>query len=389
MADYQLTPEQDAIVSAYRAQRNLVIEAGAGTGKTSTLEACARAVPQSRVSIVVFNRSIAEELNARMPENVGASTAHSLAMRAVGSRYRHKLDRPRMKSAEVAKILGIDPIFINAWDGPRRLSPGWCAGHVMNGCMMSIVESQTHLQRVWVGDSQQQIYSWNGAVNALAKVDRDQTLWLTKSFRFGPAIAAAANIYLELLDSQLRIEGHTPIESTIDSVQDPDVVLARTNGWIVSRAFRDLEEGRRPAIVGGAKDVAAFARAAGDLIKNGWTSHRELSLFKSWDEVEAYVEDDPAGSDLTVKVRLIGDYGWEPISKLGSSLADESRADRVYSTAHKAKGREWAKVRLADDFPDDAREAGPEEVRLLYVAATRAKQTLDPGTQIMIGGRNA
>jgi superfamily I DNA/RNA helicase len=57
----------------------------------------------------------------------------------------------------------------------------------------------------------------------------------------------------------------------------------------------------------------------------------------------------------------------------------EDQADVVLSTAHKAKGREWDTVWLADDFPetikyDEASETwkvNRGERNLLYVAATR------------------
>ena len=58
-------------------------------------------------------------------------------------------------------------------------------------------------------------------------------------------------------------------------------------------------------------------------------------------------------------------------------------ADLVISTAHKSKGREWKSVRLMDDFlrssPSGESNAGPDpsELRLLYVALTRAKEQLD------------
>jgi len=68
-----------------------------------------------------------------------------------------------------------------------------------------------------------------------------------------------------------------------------------------------------------------------------------------------------------------------------------SAADRVLATAHKAKGLEWPRVRLADDFPRleelDAvdgdgvpyltAEERDQELHLLYVAATRARQQLE------------
>ena len=66
-------------------------------------------------------------------------------------------------------------------------------------------------------------------------------------------------------------------------------------------------------------------------------------------------------------------------------------AERVLSTAHKAKGLEWPRVRLADDFPrleelhavdgDGLPYLTPEErdqeLNLLYVAVTRAWQQLE------------
>src|SRR3954463_4635038 len=68
------------------------------------------------------------------------------------------------------------------------------------------------------------------------------------------------------------------------------------------------------------------------------------------------------------------------------AVAHPGMAERVLATAHKAKGLEWARVRLGTDFPglDELHAAGrdgvpcltPEErdqeLHLLYVAATRA-----------------
>lgn len=73
-------------------------------------------------------------------------------------------------------------------------------------------------------------------------------------------------------------------------------------------------------------------------------------------------------------------------------LDPESTADVTVSTAHKSKGREWASVKIADDFtpPRDTDQKddhgqpvpGPvdeAEARLAYVAVTRARQRLDLG----------
>jgi hypothetical protein len=69
-------------------------------------------------------------------------------------------------------------------------------------------------------------------------------------------------------------------------------------------------------------------------------------------------------------------------------LASGEAVDVTISTAHKSKGLEWNKVKIGDDFkgPKFNEETGetdmpsPEELRLGYVAVTRAKGELDPGS---------
>ena len=51
---------------------------------------------------------------------------------------------------------------------------------------------------ILVGDPNQQIYQFRGAVNALHSFDADRTFYLTQSFRFGPEVAFAANCCLDL-----------------------------------------------------------------------------------------------------------------------------------------------------------------------------------------------
>ena len=73
------------------------------------------------------------------------------------------------------------------------------------------------------------------------------------------------------------------------------------------------------------------------------------------------------------------------------AVAHPGMAERVLSTAHRAKGLEWARVRLGADFPsldelyaadrDGVPYLTPEErdqeLHLLYVAATRAMRQLE------------
>jgi superfamily I DNA/RNA helicase len=73
-----------------------------------------------------------------------------------------------------------------------------------------------------------------------------------------------------------------------------------------------------------------------------------------------------------------------------------TRCDVVISTAHKAKGREWATVRLMDDFmksqPERKKVQGkhgatnghdPAELRLFYVAFTRARDAIEVAPSVL------
>lgn len=84
-----------------------------------------------------------------------------------------------------------------------------------NPVIAAIVKLQSHAQVIAVGDENQAIYAFTGAVNALDSFDAKHVLPLTKSFRFGHAIAETANRFLELLGTKLRVEGFEKVPSEV------------------------------------------------------------------------------------------------------------------------------------------------------------------------------
>jgi hypothetical protein len=104
------TGEQAAIIGAFSREDipNIVIEAGAGAGKTSTLKMLAAAAGRRRGLYVAYNRAIADDAKRDFPAGVQCSTAHSLAYGAVGRDYRHRLNGPRVPARETARILRIN-----------------------------------------------------------------------------------------------------------------------------------------------------------------------------------------------------------------------------------------------------------------------------------------
>lgn len=242
---------------------------------------------------------------------------------------------------------------------------------------LSILQQQQHALLVLVGDDNQQIYEWRGAVNALASFPGAPRKLLSQSFRFGQTIADVANSILKGLEepTDLVMKGLESIPSIVGPVASPRCILCRTNAAAVSNVLRHKAEGGKPHLIGGGAETVKFVKGAQDLQNGRSTTHPELCCFKDWSEVEEYSKLDE-GEDLRLMVKLIEDFGCEAILDALVGMPEEENATLVVSTAHKSKGREWDSVRLAGDFklPN---QMGDSERRLLYVAATRAKQQLD------------
>ena len=237
-------------------------------------------------------------------------------------------------------------------------------------------------QIIPVGDNYQQIYEWRGAVNSLAAFGAEEMLALQKSFRFGPVIAERANLILEELGATLRLEGHEPVGSQLAVLDDPSAILCRTNAEAVAQLMLAQVAGIQAGLVGGTAAIESLAQAAGQLKRGEKTWHPELMAFDSWVQVRAYVEESKEEArDLAVLVKLIDTFGEAAILEAVGRAVPEERAELVISTAHKAKGREFSRVRIASDFRDPRDEETGEwdkgEGRLLYVALTRAIDFLD------------
>lgn len=254
-----------------------------------------------------------------------------------------------------------------------------------NDCVNDIFMSQEHMQLVVVGDSNQQLYGWRGAVDAMAKFPAQKEVLLSQSFRFGPAIAAEGTKWLKLLGNEKPMRGWDQIEDRIDTtLLDTQATLCRTNAGVLAAALASMDRGKSVAVVGGVYDIKQFAEAARDLQANSRTDHPELAAFKNWSEVRQFVEEE--AGELKVMVNAIDTYGVEEVLRFcATAKYKEKDADAIFSTAHKAKGREWESVTIGNDFPDPAdkedAEEGAEpnraEMMLAYVAVTRAKKVLN------------
>lgn len=100
------TVEQQRVIAAAKTGRDLVIQALAGTGKTTTLRLLAEALPNKRGTYIAFNKSIVEEAGSKFPSNVRCRTAHSLAYASVGFKFKDRMsDAKRVTMSQIANWL--------------------------------------------------------------------------------------------------------------------------------------------------------------------------------------------------------------------------------------------------------------------------------------------
>lgn len=480
--EFPPTDEQQKAMDLFIEGLRLVIEAGAGTGKTTLLGLLAKSKKNRKGLYVAFNKEIVLESKAKMPSWVRCSTAHGLAYGITGSKYQHRMNRKSsIRNDTAAEILGIKPIqvtmetsdgtaelvlhprklmyvinkalksfcnsmddepdvrhfsyidgidrpsdgrrtyhnnkavvqelfpyLLKAWKDINRLDgmlnfyhdhylkiyaltrPQWPVEYVLfdeaqdaSPVMLGMVMGQKNSQIVCVGDSQQQIYSWRGAINALAEAMKFQgtaKTFLTQSFRFGPEIAEVANQILSTLEAELRLVGFDKIKSRVGIVESPKCILARTNAGALGAFIASLDEGQKPYLMGGQEKVdelVSFAKAARKLMDGQSTDHSQLWAFKTWSAVREYVEEGE-GDDIAPWVRLLDQYDPDIIIECLDPMIEKRKAGVVVGTGHKAKGSQFPSVRVERDFPPlDNNDIGQEELRLEYVAVTRAQYELD------------
>lgn len=102
-----LTPQQSAFVQALESSTSsLVLEAVAGSGKTTTMVAGANALPPSTSIIAcAFNRRIADTLQDKMPPHALCKTMNGLGHKGWGKMLGRRLDLQQSKTFQLCKKL--------------------------------------------------------------------------------------------------------------------------------------------------------------------------------------------------------------------------------------------------------------------------------------------
>ena len=112
--DFPPNAEQQEVSDAVEAGKHTIVNAKAGTGKTTVLALAARRIkrsaPAKRIGYIVFNKSVQVEGEERMPDNVEVRTSHSLGWRFSPTFMTGRFKKGLKKNSEIASHLNMDNI---------------------------------------------------------------------------------------------------------------------------------------------------------------------------------------------------------------------------------------------------------------------------------------
>lgn len=117
------TEEQHQIITAIYGAGDIAVNALAGTGKTTTLRLISNAVHPKRGHYIAFNKAIVDDAKSKFSSNINCVTAHGLAYRSVGYRFKKRFDSPRISWKDLASYFDIEGFGFNSPTGSHYFEP--------------------------------------------------------------------------------------------------------------------------------------------------------------------------------------------------------------------------------------------------------------------------
>lgn len=288
----------------------------------------------------------------------------------------------------------------------------------MNPVFAGILRNSKNIQRIYIGDTNQAINAWRGADGkTLEDAEAVHDMPITDSFRFGKEVAAIGNRFLSLLGTKDRMTGRKtdrsgkPVDGIIGPVDNPTMILTRANGGAIaatmqvfanggtvygSKNFKtDLENfiNNIEWMENGEKGKSFYTGLDGEKIFYAPEASQDLDGITSMAEFRKAIEQ-ADNNRLNMLSKLMDKYSVAELrNALNKIITDKNklpknRDEYVHiQTAHTSKGLESPRVQIWTDFRgpklDESGELvfpNEQELRLSYVAATRAEEQLDLGS---------
>ena len=444
-----LTPEQLCVV--YCEDDIVLVEALAGTGKTTTLSEYAKEHSNKYILYLAFNKTVRKDAKFKFPKNVELHTINSFVykyapnsqtivnefnisfvMRSLGLQQHEYAQAVKiieylnnyLDSCDTAEVFFEDdnkfsqgakklvelmdhnsdfPIthnvllkrFLDSYDFSSFNYDTILIDEAqdLNRSMFNIIKKLPG-KKIFVGDIHQAIYGFRNTINVFKQGLEAQTLRLTSSYRFGPAIAEFINDMSEIMFKQplgIRGANQDEIGEIIEDESEDmsglySAYITRTNAHLFDKAFELMKQGKKVSIP---FDWNVVRELLLDVfyLKYGLRERIVTAAIRDYASFDYMQKVSRAGGDLELAflIKVVEKYDAElpmNILELHNSLTSPKLADTILLTAHKCKGLEFFNVEIANDFGKVA-NSETEEKNLLYVAMTRAIEKLKPNKDLL------
>lgn len=442
--------------------KTILINAVAGAGKTFLLTQIVQVIPHTSGIYLAYNKSVAVEASAKFPKSISCSTCHSLAYRAVVKQldlrvgnfsyknitekldYEDKLDvidnirefclskytsidaysadsgLSSLQDSLVRKYLGLmyegsiectHDFYMKAFhmhlaDGsityPKQDFLLIDEAGDLNEVTLEVFKLLPAKIKIAVGDSAQNIYSFNHTVNAFELLkDVGVPFRLTESFRVSADIASRIEKFCTThIADDMAFKG----QKNIDKIIETRAILSRTNGGLISTIIDLMASNTKFSLVRKASDIFKVPLMLCFLKYQGTISE------PAYRHLQSDVDDWYESSDLKIKHKtpllyLLSLYDFDQslvnagniVIRAGTKqimeayefakACENSKTKLTLATCHSVKGLEFDEVLILDDlnnavgkviFPDKEidDETRMQELNLYYVACSRAKKSL-------------
>ena len=175
------TKQQQAILDCIEnTDDHLIISAGAGTGKTTTIVEAAQSIGNVKAAFLAFNKSIATELNNKLPDGVEAKTFHAFGFAAIRSAgIKTKVNNYKLNNI-IKELLGDDYYF-----APLKKLISLVKGSLIEGTDVKSINQLIDKYNINFGSDREEVIGIQSipAILTLCKtqthhIDFDDMIWM-------------------------------------------------------------------------------------------------------------------------------------------------------------------------------------------------------------------
>lgn len=415
---------------------NMIINANAGSGKTTTLIEYARERPDKEILYLVFNKDLRKNVRKKFTLNTTVHTINSFIFFHLKDIFKNRKIVDNYNVNFFLKFINkgseekeSDSIALYNKFNKYLVSeiPNKEMDVIFNEIILNVKYEITHdilkkyflnnfnnfnikfdivlideaqdidvimfniinkieAKKIYMGDKKQAIYGFRNTINIFNENYIGYTKKvLSKSFRFNNHLASYINLLTTIAyGEEFNIEGEGILNSKIleenECFNEPYVFISRTNALLFKKAFEAVEKGLKVSIPFNFEELKYMVVDVYNLKANNINQiiNLEIKNIGSYEKLKRLIKNG-INQELNYIVKIIDEYDIMTLSylkKLEINLVSPKYSDITFITAHKAKGLEFMNVEVGDDFKGYKLDINIEERNMFYVALTRATSKL-------------